>query len=195
MAFIRAQQDSGLSPTMREICDHFGFKSPNAATDHIKSLRRKGYLAKNPKGKARHFHIIGGDHKRSPIVKVPVYGSIPAGFSTEKVQDKDRSIPIDASVFGIRNTAFTYALDVRGESMIGRHILPGDIAIIQRARDPKPGDVVAALIDNESTLKTFFIDKKGKPMLKSENPDYPDLRPVTEMSCQGVLVGIMRREK
>jgi len=194
LAFIQAQQESGLAPTMREICQHFGFKSPNAATDHVKALRRKGYLAGNPAGKARNFHIIE-NQRRKPVVKIPVYGTIPAGFSTERIQERDRSIPIEPSVFGIRNASFTYALDVRGESMIGRHILSGDIAIIQRSRDPKPGDVVAALIDNESTLKTFFVNKDGKAMLKAENPKFPDLEPVRELMIQGVMVGLIRREK
>lgn len=192
LRFIEAQKMSGLSPTMREICDHFGFKSPNAATDHVKALRKKGYLAENPKGKARNFQMIHPRNYR-PAVKIPVYGSIPAGQSVEKIQEKERTIPIDPAVFGIRNASFTYALDVRGESMIGKHILPGDIAIIQRNRDAKPGDIVAALIDNESTLKTLFVDKDGKTKLKSENPDYPDLTPVRELSIQGVLVGVIRR--
>ncbi len=194
LAFIHAQQESGLSPTMREICEHFGFKSPNAATDHVKALRRKGYLLNNPSGKARNFQIVD-KVKRKPIVKIPVYGSIPAGASDQRVQERERSIPIDLQAFGIRNHAFTYALDVKGDSMIGRHILSGDIAIIQRNREPKTGDVVAALIDNESTLKTFIADKGGKPVLKAENPAYPDLHPVRELMIQGVMVGLLRRER
>jgi repressor LexA len=194
LAFIQAQQQSGLSPTMREICDHFGFRSPNAATDHVKALRRKGYLAQNPRGKARNFQLISPVSTK-PTVKIPVYGSIPAGLSTEKIQEKERSIPIDPGVFGIRNATYTYALDVKGDSMIGKHILPGDIAIIQRNREPKPGDVVAALIDNESALKTLIFDKDGKAKLRSENPRYADLEPVRELTIQGVLVGLIRREK
>jgi repressor LexA len=194
LSFIQARQESGMSPTMREICDHFGFRSPNAATDHVKALRRKGYLAENPRGKARNFQIIERAVRR-PIVKIPVYGSIPAGVSQERIQDKDRSVPIDASIFGIRNANFTYALDVKGDSMIGKHILSGDIAIIQRNKDAKQGDVVAALIDNESTLKTLTIDKNGKPSLKAENPDYPEMFPVRELTIQGVMVGLIRRER
>ena len=192
LAFIQARQESGMSPTMREICDHFGFRSPNAATDHVKALRRKGYLAENPRGKARNFQIIERAVRR-PIVKIPVYGSIPAGMSQEKIQDKDRSVPIDPSVFGIRNATFTYALDVKGDSMIGKHILPGDIAIIQRNKDAKQGDIVAALIDNESTLKTLAVDKNGRPSLKAENPEYPEMYPVRDLTIQGVMVGLIRR--
>lgn len=183
-----------MSPTMREICDHFGFRSPNAATDHVKALRRKGYLAENPRGKARNFQIIERAVRR-PIIKIPVYGSIPAGMSQEKIQDKDRSVPIDPSVFGIRNATFTYALDVKGDSMIGKHILSGDIAIIQRNKDAKQGDIVAALIDNESTLKTLAVDKNGRPSLKAENPEYPEMYPVRDLTIQGVMVGLIRRER
>lgn len=181
-----------MSPTMREICDHFGFRSPNAATDHVKALRRKGYLAANPRGKARNFQVIERA-LRKPVIKIPVYGSIPAGASQEKVQDKDRTVPIDPGIFGIRNATFTYALDVKGDSMIGKHILPGDIAIIQRNKDAKSGDVVAALIDNESTLKTLTEDKNGRTVLKAENPDYPEMYPVRELTIQGVMVGLIRR--
>jgi repressor LexA len=194
LAFIQARQESGMSPTMREICDHFGFRSPNAATDHVKALRRKGYLAENPRGKARNFQIIERAVRR-PIIKIPVYGSIPAGMSQEKIQDKDRSVPIDPSVFGIRNATFTYALDVKGDSMIGKHILSGDIAIIQRNKDAKQGDIVAALIDNESTLKTLAVDKNGRPSLKAENPEYPEMYPVRDLTIQGVMVGLIRRER
>jgi repressor LexA len=192
LAFIQARQESGMSPTMREICDHFGFRSPNAATDHVKALRRKGYLAANPRGKARNFQIIERA-VRKPVIKIPVYGSIPAGMSQEKIQEKDRNVPIDPSLFGIRNAAFTYALDVKGDSMIGKHIMSGDIAIIQRNRDAKQGDVVAALIDNESTLKTLAVDKNGRPSLKAENPEYPEMYPVRELTIQGVMVGLIRR--
>src|SRR5688572_244082 len=190
LAFIQARQESGMSPTMREICDHFGFRSPNAATDHVKALRKKGYLAENPRGKARNFQMIGPASAK-PVVKIPVYGTIPAGLSTEKIQEKERTVPIDPGIFGIRNATYTYALDVRGESMIGKHILSGDIAIIQRNRDARPGDVVAALIDNESTLKTLFVDKDGKTKLKSENPKFPTLEPVRELVIQGVMVGLI----
>jgi repressor LexA len=194
LAFIQARQESGMSPTMREICEHFGFRSPNAATDHVKALRRKGYLANNPRGKARNFQVIERA-LRKPIIKIPVYGAIPAGWSLEKIQEKERTIPIDPAIFGIRNVTFTYALDVKGDSMVGKHILPGDIAIIQRNKEARQGDVVAALIDNESTLKTLAVDKNGRACLKSENPEYPQMYPVRELSIQGVLVGIIRREK
>jgi len=76
--------------------------------------------------------------------------------------------------------------------MIGRHIVDGDIAILDRGVNPQPGDVVAALIDRESTLKTFVIED-GRPVLRAENPDYPDLIATEELLIQGVLVALVRR--
>ena len=76
--------------------------------------------------------------------------------------------------------------------MIGRHIVDGDIAILDSSLEPKPGDVVAALIDRESTLKTF-VREHGRPFLRAENPDYPDLFPAHELLVQGVLVALVRK--
>jgi repressor LexA len=76
--------------------------------------------------------------------------------------------------------------------MIGRHILPGDYAILEHGMEPRGGEVVAALIDNESTLKTF-VKQKGKPFLKAENPRYPDLIPADELVIQGVMVALIRQ--
>jgi repressor LexA len=95
---------------------------------------------------------------------------------------------------GLRPTARTFALEVRGDSMVGRHILEGDYVILEHGVTPRSGDVVAALIDNESTLKTFVIDK-GKPFLRAENPRYPNLVPAQELVIQGVMVALIRKRK
>jgi len=78
--------------------------------------------------------------------------------------------------------------------MIGKHIIPGDLAVIEPRAEPRPGDVVAALIDGESTLKTFML-RNGKPYLKAENPRYPDLIPAEELVIQGVLVALVRKRQ
>jgi repressor LexA len=84
----------------------------------------------------------------------------------------------------------TFALRVRGESMIGAHILPGDYAVFEK-REARDGDIVAALIDGETTLKRFIL-KDGEAFLKAENPEFTDLQPVSELLVQGVLVGLVR---
>lgn len=78
--------------------------------------------------------------------------------------------------------------------MIGRHICDGDIALLEYGPEPRSGQIVAALIDGEVTLKTFVI-KNGKPYLKAENPKYPDLVPSHDLVIQGLLKAIVRRGK
>ena len=76
--------------------------------------------------------------------------------------------------------------------MIGRHILSGDIVVLEHGMSPRPGDVVAALIDNESTLKTYLV-QRNKPYLRAENPKYPDLIPAQELVIQGVMRALIRK--
>ena len=83
---------------------------------------------------------------------------------------------------------------VTGDSMIGRHILDGDVVVLEHGPEPRNGQIVAALIDGESTLKTFVV-KDGKPYLKAENPKYPDLIPAQELMIQGVFKALIRKAK
>ena len=83
-----------------------------------------------------------------------------------------------------------FALRVRGDSMIEAHIVPGDYAVFER-REARVGDIVAALIGGEPTLKRL-VHKDSRAYLKAENPAYPDLQPVNELLIQGVLVGLVR---
>lgn len=76
--------------------------------------------------------------------------------------------------------------------MIGKHIVNGDIVVCEHGREPRDGDVVAALIDNQSTLKTF-VRKRRKPFLRAENPKYPDLVPAEELVIQGVVTTVIRQ--
>ena len=75
--------------------------------------------------------------------------------------------------------------------MVGANIIEDDIVFLS-PREPVPGQIVAALIDGESTLKRF-LQKRGRPFLRAENPHYPDLLPVAELIIQGVMVGLLRR--
>lgn len=194
LAFVHASQvEHGVVPTLREIAQQFGFRSMTAAADHVRALRRKGYLAHHPR-LARSHSVVPSLHQagRRSLVSVPLYGAIPAGFADERTQEADRSVAVDLQSLGLRAHAQIYGLEVRGDSMIGRHILHGDIAILDRSLTPKPGDVVAALIDRESTLKTFE-SANGRPFLRAENPDYPALHPAHELLIQGVLVALVRK--
>ena len=186
-----SQRESGQTPSLREIAAHFGFSSANAARDHVNALIQKGYLERPP-GRARSLQLTAPFQAlRNSLTEIPVYGTIPAGFADNREQASEGCISVDLNSLGIRPSSRTFALKVRGDSMIDRHIMEGDHVICEHGKNPRNGDVVAALIDNESTLKTY-VESRGRPYLKAENPKYPKLIPATELVIQGVVVGMLR---
>ncbi len=198
LGFIQGKQDSeGLTPTLREIAAHFRFRSPNAALAHVQALRHKGYL-RSLAGRARTLQVVAPNAPkirfRPRVVSVPIYGSIPAGLPQDTAQEEEGCVLIDVETLGIKPTARTFGLKVRGDSMIGKSIVDGDIAIIEHGVQPRAGDVVAALIDGQVTLKTFVM-QRGKPHLRAENPRYPSLIPQEELQIQGVMVALVRKRK
>ena len=189
MDFLRAEhRRTGIMPSTREIQDHFGFASQTAAVSHLKALEKKGVITRL-EGKARGVMFTDG-LDREPIVDIPIYGSIPAGFGDDTAPESEGCLSVDTNSLGVSPTAKTYALRVRGDSMIGAHIMEGDHVVIEN-KEPRDQDIVAALIDGETTLKRYVVNRK-KPFLKAENPDYPDLIPAQELLIQGVMVGLVR---
>jgi repressor LexA len=188
------QQTRGSMPSSQEITTQFGFRSPNAVTGHLRLMRKKGVIASEP-GKARSLRVISPLAKlRSRIVDIPLYGSIPAGLPQPREQDADGCVSVDVESIGYKPTRNAFALRVTGDSMIGKHILDGDFVVMEHGAEPRNGQIVAALIDGASTLKTFVL-KSGKPYLKAENPKYPDLIPAQELMIQGVFKALIRRAK
>ena len=179
---------TGIMPSTREIQAHFGFASQTAAVSHLRALEKKGIITKVP-NRARSLMFTDA-MDREEIVDVPIYGSIPAGYSDDTTPESEGCLSVDIRSMGVSPRAKAYALRVRGESMIGAHILDGDHVVLEY-REPRNFDIVAALIDGETTLKRYVMQKR-KPYLKAENPDYPDLIPAMELVIQGVMVGLVR---
>ena len=193
LEFIRTtQHGSGLAPTLREIAARFGFKSSRAAADHLDALKRKGFV-ESDSGKARSHRIVSPLHKlRSRVADIPLFGSIPAGFAEKKEQEAEGCVSVDVDSIGFKPTRNTFALRITGDSMIGRHILDGDVVVLEHGPEPRNGQIVAALLDGDSTLKTYVV-KSGKPYLRAENPKYPNLIPAQELMIQGVFKALIRR--
>ena len=95
---------------------------------------------------------------------IPLLGVIPAGYPSDQEQQSDRCLSIDEDALQLPKNARTFALEVRGDSMIDAHIVAGDVVIME-LRDPTHRDIVAPLIDGETTLKRFLVHK-GKPFLR-----------------------------
>ena len=194
--FIASELAAGRScPTHREIAGHFGFASSYAAACHVKALVRKGVLIAE-EGKARALRLADAFQPvlRVAVVEIPVFGSIPAGFSGDREQESGECVPVTVESIGFKPTRNTFALRVAGDSMIGKHICDGDIVVFEHGPEPRSGQIVAALIDRKNTLKTFLV-KNGKPFLKAENPKFPDLIPSEELVIQGVMVALIRKPK
>ena len=193
LEFIQTELQAGRpAPTLREIAARFGFAGHRAAAVHLEALKRKGFLESGP-NKARSLRIISPLQKfRSVVRDIPLFGAIPAGLPETREQDAEGCVSVDVESIGFKPTRNTFALRVTGDSMIGRHILDGDVVVLEHGPEPRNGQIVAALIDGASTLKTFVL-KSGKLYLKAENPKYPDLLPAQELIIQGVFKALIRK--
>jgi repressor LexA len=193
MDFVQTEANAGrATPTLREISDRFRLGGHRAAAYHLQALKRKGFI-QSESGKARSIRLTSpGGRLRSRIVDIPIYGSIPAGFAGDREQQSEGCTSVDIDSLGFKPTRSTFALRVVGDSMIGKHICDGDIAVFEHMATPRHGQIVAALIDGKSTLKTFLV-RNGRPFLKAENPKYPTFIPTEELVIQGVFRALIRK--
>ena len=187
--FLRSElNQAGVMPSTREIQQHFRFASQTAAVNHLKALEKKGAIRRMA-GKARAV-ALPSMLNRKPMTDIPLYGQIAAGMPETVEQTPEGTVSIDAGSLGVRPGARSFALRVRGDSMIDAHILDGDTVILD-GREPRHGDIVAALIDGETTLKRYLV-QQGTPFLRAGNARYPDLIPARELVIQGVLIALLR---
>jgi repressor LexA len=190
--FLRQhQRENGVMPSTREIQRYFGFASQTAAMSHLRALQKKGVIQ-------RHSHmaravVFPEDLDRPEILDIPVFGTIPAGYAANVEPEQEGSISVDINTLGVPKTSRTFALRVRGDSMVNAHILDGD-HVIMEVKEPRRNDIVAALIDGETTLKRYVVES-GRTYLKAENPAYPDLIPTSELIIQGVFLALIRNTR
>lgn len=183
------QLKHGKSPTIREMRERFGVSSDNSIIKHLKALEEKGYIQKDdtPRG----IKMLDEVKKRleSATVKLPLLGYIPAGgpVFTEEYIDSWYDVGQDIA----KEKEGTFILRVRGESMIDVGINDGDLVVVDSKKTPRNGDVVAALVDNQNTVKTF-VNVNGKQYLQAENPEYEDIYPEGELIIQGVVISLLR---
>ncbi len=182
--------EHGFPPTIRELCDHFGFKSLNTAHFHLRSLEKKGYIQIHP-GKGRGITLPGA----RPLSErqIPLVGRIAAGTPILALENIEDFLGIDKGFFGGETN---FAVQVRGDSMVDAHIQDGDYVIIKVQDQAESGDIVAALIDDEVTLK-YFYRTKTQVRLESANPKYPPMifkkGEARSFRILGVMVGLVRK--
>src|SRR2546428_8353505 len=186
----REQREKGITPSTREIQSHFRLASQTSVMQYLAVLARKGFLDRH----ARKARALITPVQKVRITDVPIYGQIPAGMSTLSEQTIEGHVSLDARSANVSKNGRTFALRVQGDSMIGAHIIDGDIVILEDSKEVQNGDIVAALIDGETTLKRYVMEH-GRPYLKAENPRYPNLIPARELKVQGVMVSLVRKQE
>ncbi len=190
LAFIRIFQEAkGVPPSTREIQRHFKFGSQTAVMGHLRGLANKGMIEQL----AGRIWGLKASEIQLHLFELPVYGSIPAGLPAMQEQQPIETVSVDPTLFGLSRPmpGDIWGLRVRGDSMVDVHILDGDLAILAR-RDPRPGDIIAALVDETTTTLKRLVHLRGRPVLRAENKRYRDIIP-ERLESQGVLVGLIRR--
>ena len=182
--FMRSES---IAPSVRDLASRLDV-TPSTVHKFLRTLAEKGYIELRQNISRG---IILTD-ERGGAVSVPILGSIPAGSPVISEELYDGYIELDSSIAAGPES---FALRVKGDSMTGANILDGDMAIITRRDTADSGEIVAALLDGETTLKRFAV-RSGKPLLLPENDDYDpiDLEHQTgPVRILGVLTAVVRK--
>ncbi len=205
--YIQSRIKEGYPPTIREIGSKFGF-SEKAAHDHLNALEKKKYIDRE-EGKPRAISILKeADPKletskwlegqnanpalaeiKRDIIEIPIFGRVAAGAPLLASQNIEGTLPIPTRMV---NNHECFALRIIGSSMIGAGILEGDFVIVRRQANADPGDIIVALVDDEATVKRFFIDGE-QVRLQPENPAIePTLFNTNDVMILGKVIGLHR---
>lgn len=184
--FIREfSRDCGYPPTVREIGEHLGLKSPSTVKFHLDNLRSAGLIQWDG-GKTRSITLLEKEDLPRQD-QVPVVGNVAAGAPILAQECIEEYVSFQTGP----HPEDYFALKVRGESMLYAGILPDDLVVVRRQPEAHNGEIVVALFEDEATVKTLS-KKNGEVWLLPENPDY---EPIDGRQAQiiGKVVGLIRR--
>lgn len=198
--------DKGYAPTLKDISQYIGVRSPSTAHFHLSRLEDKGFIRRGPDGALELVDREELQVTAGPCA-VPLVGLIAAGAPIEAIEDRTVTVDIPPQFLskqsysakgsvgnsggGLKHGEI-YCLQVTGDSMIDAHIMDGDIVIIRRQDSADDGQIVVALLeDNTATLKTFRRLKGGKVLLVPRNPNHQPIA-VDKVTIQGRMIGLVR---
>ncbi|TXT24818.1 MAG: lexa repressor [Gallionellaceae bacterium] len=175
--------DHGVLPPYSTIMSLVGFKSKSPVAALVARLKLQGFLESTP------------DKRLKPgrrFFERPLCDSVRAGFPSPAADTHHDTLTIDEYL--VSHPSRTVLVTVKGDSMNGAGILPGDTVVVEKRATANAGDMVIAIVDNEFTLKTLGREK-GKFVLIPSNPAYPVIRPSSDLEIFGVVVGQFRKYK
>ena len=196
-----AISDTGFPPTRAEIAQTLGFKSANAAEDHLRALEKKGYISLAP-GASRGIRLLQSTmqpdhdslaHKAQNLiaaVTLPVIGRVAAGAPILATEHVSRELTVDPALF---EKTPDYILQVRGESMKDIGILDGDLLAVQKSSEARSGQIVVARIDDDVTVKRL-VRERNRVVLEPENRDFEPIvvTDANRFAIEGIAVGLIR---
>lgn len=212
---------SGVSPSYQEIKDHFGLASFNSVQNYLKQLTNKGYI-ENPLGQKRAIQVLHsasavqehlhskkvstttGSHRsqllqaRDEILSLPLLGKVAAGQPIESLKH-DEFIDVPPSM--VRNPTKSFALKVQGDSMIEDGIFDDDVILIQKQNSANNGDIIVATVDNEATVKRFYLrvrpESNGGEKMVELRPSNSTMKSMwyspEQVEIRGIVVGLIRK--
>ncbi|OGT69736.1 MAG: repressor LexA [Gammaproteobacteria bacterium RIFCSPLOWO2_02_FULL_57_10] len=182
------QQETGFPPTRSEIAKKMGFKSPNAAEEHLRALEKKGAIEMVP-GTSRGIRLPALEN-----VGLPIVGQVAAGSPILAVESIDDYCNIPPDFF---HPKADFLLTIKGSSMINIGIHDGDLLAVHKTNQAEDGDIIVARIDEDVTVKRLLRGRnKSTLQLIAENDDFApievDLR-TQQFTIEGISVGVIRR--
>ena len=178
-------QEQGYAPSVREIGEAVGLKSPSTVHFHLKRLEEAGVIAKGA-GKGRAIALTEQAQRPQPEERIPIVGNVAAGSPILAEECIEDYLTFDTGGHGEEY----FALRVRGESMLNAGILPGDLVVVRRQQTANNGEIVVALLEDEATVKRLSR-RNGKTWLLPENDDYSPIDG-TYATIMGKVTAVVR---
>lgn len=196
-------------PTIREIGDHMEIKSTNGVNDHLKALERKGYLSrKDAKSRAlrplltadgvpfAEASAANSNQQLEDIHEIPVVGRIAAGKPITAIENREDILHIGQGMLGRHTSSDVFSLVVSGDSMIEDGIFDGDYIFVKRQQDARDGEIVAAMVDGEATVKRIYREGERvrlQPANSTMEPIYVHAHEARDTLILGKVIGVYRQ--
>ena len=187
-------EQENMAPTVYELAEKFNVKTSTVFA-HLHALMKKGYIKRSSKARSivlmRKTKLMPID--KSHIIEVPLIGRVAAGLPADSPEYREGTVMCDSSY--IRgNITKLFALTINGESMRDAGILDGDVVIVQQTTHIRRGDIIVAMVNNETTVKTYFPAPDNRIELRPANPEFKSqFYPAEEVEVQGKVVSLQRR--